>query len=267
MTPGREVWYGALCYTVVDVNIATSSTDDPMAVRHIRDILGEAGSLYAYALCSVVGKWIQPDHHPEGEGRPVLLVPGFMGRGLAFFRLKRALARRGYPVYVADLGYGVGCIEEKAELLEEFIASHQLSDFYVVGHSMGGIISMAMSEKSRRKVRHFVTLGTAFHGAVLSYLVPIFPAARQLNPESPVLERVVERARQHDNLTNVVAQWDEIALPMESCRVEGCHEVTGVAGHVQLIMRSSSFEHLSCLLEELEQEKCSGDSTGAEAAE
>ena len=114
---------------------------------------------------------------------------------------------------------------------------------------------MAMSDAARRRVHHFVTLGTAFHGALLSYLLPVFPAARQLNPSSRLLRRLVQRARDHDNVTTVVAQWDEIALPITSCRVEGCEEVTGIAGHVQLIMRSSSFEQLACLLEELEDEE------------
>lgn len=235
-----------------------------MAIRQLRDILGEISALSLYALSSVVGNWVQPKHRHHGWYRPVVLVPGFMGRGLAFWRLKRALVRHGYPVYVADLGYGVGCIEKKADLLEEFIDRHEIDDFYVVGHSMGGLISMAMSESYRSKVRHFVTLGTAFHGAVLSYLFPVFPAARQLNPSSRLLPRLVERVRDHDNVTTIVAEWDEIAIPIQSCRVEGCREVTGVGGHAQLIMRSSSIRQVCSLLEKLEKESAEGDAGGVD---
>ena len=226
-------------------------------IKRLRELIGETASLSLYVAAGVAGALVQPDHHEYGDRRPVVLVPGFMGRGLAFFRLKRALARKGYPVYVVDLGYGVGCIEEKARQLEQFIDDHQLDDFYVVGHSMGGLISMAMGEKARCRVRHFITLGTAFHGAVLSYLVPVFPAARQLRPRSGLLRRIVERAREHDNVTTIVARWDEIAVPTRCCRVEGCEQRTGIAGHVQLIMRSSSFEQLHCLLEELETDQSS----------
>ena len=246
----REVWYLLVCLFREDDTEPVSS--NTMPIRHFKDVIGEAGSLGAYAVCSVVGSVVHPGHHPHGNRRPVVLVPGFLGRGLAFVRLKGALARKGYPVYVADLGYGVGCIRDKARHLEEFVDDQGLEDYYAVGHSMGGIISLAMSEPARNRVRHFITLGTAFKGAVLSYLLPFLPAARQLNPDSPILRTVARRAREHDNVTPVVAKWDEIALPMESCYIENCQCVTGVAGHVQLIMRSSSFRQLSELLEDLE---------------
>lgn len=224
-----------------------------MAIKHLKDALGEASSLYAYALCSLVGNFVVPGHHENGRRRPVILVPGFLGRGLNFLRLKRALTRRGYPVFVADLGYGVGCIEEKSGLLEAFFEDHELDDVYVVGHSMGGQIALAMCDEARRRVRHFITLGTAFRGSVLSYLFPFFPAARQLNPNSELSQRLVERLRDHENITSVVARWDEIAVPPSSCRVDGCPAVTGVAGHAQLIMRSSAIDQIAGLLDELEE--------------
>lgn len=227
--------------------------------RKLRELIGELGSLSLYSAASVAGALVQPEHHAYGDRRPVVLVPGFLGRGLAFIRLKWALVRQGYPVYIVDLGYGVGCIEEKSRELEAFIDEHELDDFYIVAHSMGGLISMAMTEEARQKVRHFITLGTAFKGAILSYLVPLFPAARQLQPRSGLLRRIVRRAREHNNVTTIVARWDEIAIPAKSCRVEGCDQRTGIAGHVQLIMRSSSFEQLSCLLEEFEDEAMASD--------
>ena len=229
-----------------------------MPLRHISNILGEAGSLVFYAGCSVLGALIQPEPHPRGSRRPVVLVPGFMGRGLAFVRLKQGLANQGYPVFVADLGYGVGCIEEKGELLEEWVVKHDLQDFFIVGHSMGGLIAMSMSEEVRQRVRHFITLGTAFHGAVLSYLFPLLPAARQLNPDSTLLRRIARRLREHDNVTAIVAEWDEIAIPARNCHFEGCETVTGVAGHAQLIMRSASIEQLICILDELGEEMGGG---------
>ena len=117
---------------------------------------------------------------------------------------------------------------------------------------------MAMAAPTRRRVRHFITLGTAFHGAVLSYLFPLFPAARQLNPSSPLLEQIVNRVREHDNVTAIIARWDEIALPADSCRVEGCEARTGIAGHAQLIMRSTSCNQVVCLLDELENDAETG---------
>lgn len=224
-----------------------------MAIRHLRDILNEVGALSLYAACSVAGAIYQPDHHLGGEGRPVVLVPGFLGRGLAFLRLRRALAKAGHPVFVADLGFGVGCIREKAGHLEDFIEEHDLDDFYIVGHSMGGLIALAMREEMRSRVRHFITMGTAYRGAVLSYLVPVSPAAKQLRPSSSLLEELVQRARGLENLTTIIARWDEIAFPRRACRFGGeCSEITGVAGHAQLILHPTSLAQVTDLLAELE---------------
>lgn len=224
-----------------------------MAIRHLRDVVREIGSLYLYAACSVAGAIYQPEHQVMGSGRAVVLVPGFLGRGLAFFRLRQWLVEQGYPVYIADLGFGVGCIREKSRELECFVDTHELEDFYIVGHSMGGLISLGMEEEARRRVRHFITLGTAYHGAVLSHLVPVFPAARQLNPRSPLVRELIRRARQQENLTTVVARWDEIAFPRQSCLLDGsCETITGVAGHAQLILNSKSLRQVTGLLSELE---------------
>lgn len=226
-----------------------------MALRHLRHIIGEAGSLTVYAACSLVGAVVQPEHYVEGEGSPVVLVPGFLGRGLAFLRLRRALVEAGHAVYVADLGYGVGCIQEKSRLLEALIEEHGLEDFYVIGHSMGGLIAMGMDEEFRRRVRHFVTLGTTFRGALLSYLFPIFPAARQLNPGSDLVRRLLERVEAQQNVTTVIAEWDEIALPPRSCLIDSCEVRRTIPGHAQLIMRQSAIRQLVKLLGELESDE------------
>ena len=224
-----------------------------MALRHLRDILGEVGSLTAYGACSLVGAVVQPAHTRSGHRSAVVLVPGFLGRGLAFLRLRQALVEAGHPVFVVDLGFGVGCLEEKSRLLEELIEREELEEFFLVGHSMGGLIAMGMSDGARGKVRHFITLGTAFRGAILSYLLPIFPAARQLQPRSPLVKRLLERVDEHDNITTVVAAWDEIALPPRSCLVDSCEVRRSVPGHAQLILRSEAIAHLVELLQELEE--------------
>ncbi|MFU8802214.1 MAG: esterase/lipase family protein [Bradymonadaceae bacterium] len=223
-----------------------------MPIRHIGDIASELGGLYLYAASSVAGSVIRARHHRDGHRRPVVIVPGFLGRSFNYTRLQTSLSRRGHPAFVADLGFNVGCIKEKSYLLERFIDDHELDDFFVIGHSMGGLISLGMSNEARERVRHFLTLGTAYHGAVLSYLFPLLPAARQLQPRSEVLREVIENARGHENLTNIVARWDEIAIPLKACRLGNCRELEGVAGHVQLIRSPLALKMIAGILEEFE---------------
>lgn len=223
-------------------------------ISHVGDIFREVRGLGWYSATSVAGAFYQPAHHREGSRRPVVLVPGFLGRGLNFAPMRRYLLQGGHPVFCADLGFGVGCIREKAELLEALILEEGLEDFYMVGHSMGGLIQLAMGDEVAARVRHFISLGTAYRGALLSHLIPVSVAARQLNPGSDLVEEIYERARRRGNLTAIIGRWDEIAFPKRALRVEGeCEEVEGVAGHVQLITHRESLEQLSGLLERLDR--------------
>lgn len=224
-----------------------------MVVYHLRDIFRELHGLSWYSAMSVAGAFYQPAPHREGARRPVVLVPGFLGRGLSFLPMRHSLIEAGHPVYCADLGYGLGCIREKAALLEALIFEEELDDFYMVGHSMGGLIQLAMEPAATARVRHFISLGTAYRGAVLSHLVPLSRAARQLNPGSDLVVELYEEARRRKNLTTIIGRWDEIAFPKSALHVDGeCEALDGVAGHVQLITQEESLAQLSRLLERLD---------------
>lgn len=223
-----------------------------MPIGHIKEIVSEAGALSLYAASSIAGSVVRARHHRVGHRRPVVIVPGFLGRSFNYQRLQQSLAGRGHPAYVADMGYNIGCIQEKSRFLEGFVDRHELEDYFLIGHSMGGLISLGMSDEARGQVRHFVTVGTAYHGAVLSYLFPLLPAGRQLQPGSTVISRVLENARRQENLTNIVGRWDEIALPLKACRLGTCREIEGVGGHVQLIRSPEALELIGSILDEHE---------------
>lgn len=223
-----------------------------MVIQHMSDIFRELHGLSWYSATSLAGAFYQPLPHREGSGRPVVLVPGFLGRGLSLYPMRQYLIERGHPVYCADLGFGLGCIKEKARLLEELIFEEGLEDFYMVGHSMGGLIQLAMGQEATARVRHFISLGTAYRGAALSHLVPLSPAARQLNPGSELVAELYEVARRRKNLTAIIGRWDEIAFPKRALQIQGeCEELEGVAGHVQLITHRESLEQLAGVLERL----------------
>ena len=225
-----------------------------MAIGGLLEAVEEARALSYYAACGLVGALRKPQHHEGGEKRPVVLVPGFLGRGIAFEPMGKALSKAGHPVFVADLGYGVGCIEQKGALLREEMEQWGVEEPVVVGHSMGGLIALSMPEETLDEVHHFVTLGTTFHGAVLSYLFPMFPAARQLNPKSKVIEGLIDRAQSQPNLTPIVGRWDEIALPRQACMLDDQRaEVCEVGGHARLITDRRVFEVVLELLDNLEE--------------
>ena len=54
---------------------------------------------------------------PNGDGSPVLLIPGFFAGDWSLSTLARWLSRIGYRPYLSGIDWNVGCPDEKSERL------------------------------------------------------------------------------------------------------------------------------------------------------
>ena len=54
---------------------------------------------------------------PRGDGRPVLLIPGFTAGDWSLGTLARWLGRIGYKPYLSGIDLNVGCPRRKVELV------------------------------------------------------------------------------------------------------------------------------------------------------
>lgn len=120
------------------------------------------------AVCAIYNRVLPVQK--EGTKRPVVLVPGWIGRTRSFLKMAERLAREGHPVYPIPLGYQLGCIDRKAWVLSKFLDEHELSDVYVVAHSMGGLVSVRSMMKGEDRIRRLITMGTPYQGTHLIYL-------------------------------------------------------------------------------------------------
>jgi pimeloyl-ACP methyl ester carboxylesterase len=105
------------------------------------------------------------DAVPRGDGRPVLLVPGFMGGDRSLVTLREWLVRLGYQVEQSGLTFNIRYSE--AVLL---VLSPRLADLCVragrpvsiVGHSRGGLLGKVLADRYPRLVERVVGLGSPF---------------------------------------------------------------------------------------------------------
>jgi pimeloyl-ACP methyl ester carboxylesterase len=96
----------------------------------------------------------------EGEGDPVILLHGFGEDGGIWDGMTEALSS-SCKLIVPDLpGSGNSLmdtdgitIESMAESINRIVEKEDLRNFYLVGHSMGGYISLAFAEKFGDKLR------------------------------------------------------------------------------------------------------------------
>lgn len=133
---------------------------------------------YVYALR---GQWRAltrrsgPDSLEEGEGTPIVLLPGIYETWRFLEPLARSLHDRGHPIHVVtELGDNRRPIAEQASRVAAVLVARGLDDVVLVAHSKGGLIGkhvMAFHPAGSR-VRAMVAVATPFGGSRYSRLMP-----------------------------------------------------------------------------------------------
>ncbi len=146
-----------------------------------------------------VGGW-PINYEVAGEGEPIVLVHGLSGSTRWWFRNVPAIAER-HRVYLVDLpGFGTMrslrrrfVLAETATWLSEWLEAVGLERVHLVGHSMGGYVSVRLAASRPELVRRLVLIapaGVPAERSMLGHLVPLLLAAHYATPAfMPVLVR------------------------------------------------------------------------------
>lgn len=110
------------------------------------------------------------------DGRlAVVLVHGLWNTADIFRQLHLYLERQGWNVHAVSLipNNGDIGIEQQAEQLDQFVelSLGSLQPFYLVGFSMGGLVSRYYLQRlgGRRRVRRFVGVAVPHYGSALAW--------------------------------------------------------------------------------------------------
>ncbi len=99
----------------------------------------------------------------------VVILHGWGSRGESFLAVKEFLNSKGFPVYVFDLP-GFGNAEAPGEpwgvgdyvkFVSEFLEKEKISKFYLLGHSLGGRISIKFAAEYPEKLSGLVLYAAA----------------------------------------------------------------------------------------------------------
>jgi triacylglycerol lipase len=99
---------------------------------------------------------------PRGDGRPVLLIPGFLSGDWSLSALSNWLERIGYKPHRSGILFNVQDSERlmaglRHRLIEiEAAAGSRVS---LVGHSRGGLLAKVLSQRRPQSVEQVITLG------------------------------------------------------------------------------------------------------------
>lgn len=146
----------------------------------------------------------------EGEGRPIVLLPGIYETWRFMEPLARALHERGHPVHVvAELGDNRRPIAESADRVADVLVSRDLHDVVLVAHSKGGLIGkhvMAFDPEGSR-VRAMVAVATPFGGSRYSRLMPT-PSLRAFASGDATMRALARAADANARIVSVYGPFD-----------------------------------------------------------
>lgn len=105
---------------------------------------------------------------PQGDGHPVLVLPGFLAGPLSTDLLRKVLRQLRYRVYDWGLGYNLGYRATMKESLPARL--HHIreradgSRVSIIGWSAGGIYARELARTFPDDVRSVITMGSPFRG-------------------------------------------------------------------------------------------------------
>jgi triacylglycerol lipase len=104
---------------------------------------------------------------PRGDGRPVIVVPGFLASDDTLFMLRRWLRLVGYRPQTAGFVVNVDCADratERVERLAEAVSATSDRRVAILGHSRGGHLARAVAARRPDLVSHAISMGADLQG-------------------------------------------------------------------------------------------------------
>ena len=134
----------------------------------------------------------------HGDGRPILLIPGFLSGDWSLRVMHSWLQRIGYTSYLSGILFNVQHSERMLAGLRHRLARIEAetgSPVSIVGHSRGGLLAKVLSQRRPQSVEQVITLGAPLAdwndlARVTHHAVGVVRTAnelaygRRLNPEA-----------------------------------------------------------------------------------
>lgn len=103
---------------------------------------------------------------PNGNGQPILVLPGLMTSNFSTRVLRHFLDEKGYTSYGWTQGTNYGRLSYLADIEKQLgeIYHQHLEKVTVIGWSMGGIFARAIANDLPNYVQQVITMGSPFSG-------------------------------------------------------------------------------------------------------
>lgn len=122
----------------------------------------ELSSYFPYRLMSRIPK--------DGDGHPVMILPGFMSTDKSTIPLRSFVHQLGYKVYGWGTGRNLGELEMLDQMVKkvEYLFEKHGEKVSLIGWSLGGVFARQIAKSRPNMIRQIITLGSPFKGVMKS---------------------------------------------------------------------------------------------------
>lgn len=239
---GSFAWLGAIQL----FNSAAARLPGPVA-RPIHWAHAMTFELFAFLGVAVL-RFIPMRETLSGQGRPILLVHGYLNHGSVWTFFKKRLENSGLgPIYAIHLGHPFRSIQEYAQKVKvkaDGIAQQTgRKDLVLIGHSMGGLVASfyATHLAPPQTVTDVITIGSPLAGTPMAHIA-LGPNGREMEPNSELVQNLraaIAKNAQQIRFHHIATKSDQLVLPGRSAALsDNNHFIYEDIGHASLLYSS-----------------------------
>jgi triacylglycerol lipase len=167
--------------TIIKLNHWMNGSFFEKPIRHLHAIAMEVNSSVAAGIVFPL-TLLKSHHAPQGnkEGRPILMVNGYLSYGSTWYYQKAKLIQAGFgPIYTMNVGSGRSIVtyaEQIKEMVEQIQKETGRKDITLIGHSKGGLVSSYyathLADPEKTEVTEVITIASPLAGTPMAYFGP-----------------------------------------------------------------------------------------------
>lgn len=127
-------------------------------------LLREAGSFAYMRMRASFAPHVKP--HVKGDGRSIVVFPGFMASDRTTSRLRRSLSAAGFDVHGWGLGRNRGIRADTLDRVARLVGRlSERGPVTLIGWSLGGLIAREYAKRFPDQIARVISLGSPFSGS------------------------------------------------------------------------------------------------------
>jgi hypothetical protein len=188
---------------------------------------------------------------PRGDGRVVLLIPGFLSGDWAMIRLRAFLESLDYRVEVAGLVFNAGPTAVIMTRIERTLLrlAAKTGPINVIGQSLGGVFARELAVRHPELVDRVITLCSPARFPVTTPLAPLVTIFAPLHDREWTMRGTFVDAHNEVPITAIYSEQDgivdwrqcliEVSSSRKNIRVRGAHTTIGSNPDAQIAVATA----------------------------